>query len=66
MTHRILLKHTVKDEHIFLNCREKVGFLPRKVLLLIHHVIINESQDVVVNCLAMLLHMLPNLGHYRL
>ena len=65
MTRRILLQHTVKNEHIFLNRGEKVSFLPREVLLLVDHVIIDKSQNIIVHCLSMLLHMLPYLGHYR-
>ncbi len=63
---RILLQHTVEYHHIFLYRRQEICFLPREVLLRVNHVIIDESQHIIIHCLSVLLHMLPDLGHYRL
>ena len=66
MPHRVLLEHAVEDEHVFLYRREEVRFLPREVLLRVNHVVIDESQHIVVHRLPVLLHVLPYLRHYRL
>jgi hypothetical protein len=63
---RILFQHAVENEHIFLNSREKVSFFPREMLLRVDHMIVDKSQNIIVYCLSMLLHMLPDLGHNRL
>ena len=63
---RVLLEHGIEDEHVLLDGLQKVRLLPLEVPLRVGHVVVYQTQHVLIHSLPVRLHVLPDLAEHLL